>query len=275
MPYGEYVSFLSLCVPTAFRSQVTAMCVSGENLYIGVSCGHLLVLDASTLAPVILLSCHEGPLKYLIPVATPPHHHHLLPAGPPRRPPHGSTRPGRHPQVAFHSPHPRDPGEGVQRPGRGICQLPVAVQRAGEAWMVHATLEHGVLRWGTGGSEARRGWHRQEEAQGYRCVEGVVGCSAERCECNAVVLPGTHRSARRMARQLQTHGDVCLCEMHGVLTEVKMRSSYAPPPQSRLRGQVVQTTNAHPESSKTLFENSSRPWFAKQDFRNEFLETLC
>lgn len=54
------------------------MCLSGEYLYIGISCGHLLVLDASTLAPAILLSCHEGPVKFVIPVA-PFHHHHLVP----------------------------------------------------------------------------------------------------------------------------------------------------------------------------------------------------
>eukprot|EP00057_Strongylocentrotus_purpuratus_P000847 XP_001184678.3 PREDICTED: leucine-rich repeat serine/threonine-protein kinase 1 [Strongylocentrotus purpuratus] len=63
---------------SAFRSQVNSMCLSGEYLYIGISCGHLLVLDASTLAPAILLSCHEGPVKFVIPVA-PSHHHHLVP----------------------------------------------------------------------------------------------------------------------------------------------------------------------------------------------------
>ncbi|XP_072178814.1 leucine-rich repeat serine/threonine-protein kinase 1-like [Diadema setosum] len=69
---------------SAFKSQVNSMCLSGEHLYVGVSCGHLLVLDASSLAPVILLSCHEGPVKFTVPIV--PHpispHHIMAPDDP-------------------------------------------------------------------------------------------------------------------------------------------------------------------------------------------------
>ena len=67
-----------------------------------------------------------------------------------------------------------------------------------------------------------------------------------------------------VACQSQMHGNACECKEHELLVEVKTRSSYAPPPWLRLRGQVVQTNNLHPETSKTQLENTSGPWFAKE-----------
>ena len=55
----------------------------------------------------------------------------------------------------------------------------------------------------------------------------------------------------------------------------KAQAIKAPPHQQRSRGQIVQTTNVHLESSKTWFENTSGLQFAKRDFRNEFLESWC
>ena len=62
-------------------------------------------------------------------------------------------------------------------------------------------------------------------------------------------------------------------KLHGLSIKDALRSMPVARVSSTWKwGQVVPTTNAHPESGKTQFENTFTPRFSKRDIRNVFLE---
>ena len=67
--------------------QVSTMSLMEDYLYIGVTSGNLLIVDPTSLTPLITISCHEGPVKHLIAMVSEPY----IPA-------HASLRNTEHPE---------------------------------------------------------------------------------------------------------------------------------------------------------------------------------